>query len=212
VRFFGVAGAALNSLLKLRHWIEATVPALGAGGIFLIAFLDSSFLTFPVINDVLVIELSILHPLRMPLYATAALLGSLSGSLCLFYLARKGGEVYWHRHTQGRAEHIRAWLSRNSFLAVAAGAILPPPAPFKLIVIAAGVLEVETQSFILALLLARGFRYFAIGFLAVRYGRTAEHYLFEHKLILACVGLGFVLLSYLVTRLAFRRPPAPPQD
>jgi len=179
---------------------------VGAGGIFLVAFLDSSFLTFPVINDLLVIELSILHPLRMPLYAAAATLGSLAGSLCIFYLARKGGEVYWHRHTQGRAEHIRAWLSRNSFLAVAFGAILPPPSPFKLIVIGAGALEVEVRPFTLALLLARGFRYLAIGFLAVRYGAAAKHYLLEHKLVLTLGGLGFNLLGYLLTRLAFRKP------
>ena len=187
----------------------ATVPALGAGGIFLVAFLDSSFLTFPVINDLLVIELSILHPLRMPLYAASATLGSLAGSLCIFYLARKGGEVYWHRHTKGRAEHVREQLSRNSFLAVALGAILPPPSPFKLFVIAAGVLEVEVQPFSLALLAGRGFRYLGIGFLAVRYGAAAEHYLFEHKLVLALAGLGFITLSFLVTRLAFKKPPAP---
>lgn len=184
----------------------ATVPALGAGGIFLVAFLDSSFLTFPVINDLLVIKLSISNPLRMPLYALAATLGSLAGSLCIFYLARKGGEVYWHRHTQGRAEHIRAWLSSNSFLAVAFGAILPPPSPFKLIVIAAGAMEVEPQPFALALSLARGFRYFAIGFLAVRYGAAAERYLLEHKLVLTLGGLGVILLGYLLTRLAFRKP------
>ena len=206
MRFFGVRGASLNTLLRLRHWIEATVPLLGAGGIFLVAFLDSSFLTFPVINDLLVVELSILHPLRMPLYAAAATLGSLAGSLCIFYLARKGGEVYWHRHTQGRAEHVRAWLSRNSFLAVAFGAILPPPSPFKLIVIGAGALEVEVRPFALALVLARGFRYFAIGFLAVRYGAVATHYLLEHKFVLTLGGLGFILLGYLLMRLAFRKP------
>jgi membrane protein YqaA with SNARE-associated domain len=179
---------------------------LGAGGIFLVAFLDSSFLTFPVVNDLLVVELSILHPLRMPLYAAAATLGSLAGSLCIFYLARKGGEVYWHRHTRGRAEHVRAWLSRNSFLAVAIGAILPPPAPFKLIVIGAGVLEVDAWPFSLALLVGRGFRYFAMGFLAVRYGAAATRYLLEHKLVLTLGGLGIILLAYLIARLVFRKP------
>lgn len=187
----------------------ATVPALGAGGIFLVAFLDSSFLTFPVINDLLVIELSILHPLRMPLYAASATLGSLAGSFCVFYLARKGGEVYWHRHTAGRAEHVRQWLSRNSFLALAVTAILPPPSPFKLFVIASGVVEMEVRPFSLALLAGRGFRYLGIGLLAVRYGAAAQHYLFEHKLVLALAGLGFVTVSFLVARLAFKKPSAP---
>jgi membrane protein YqaA with SNARE-associated domain len=207
--FFCVADAALSNLLKLRQWIMATVPALGAGGIFLVAFLDSSFLTFPVINDLLVIQLSILHPLRMPLYAASATLGSLAGSLCIFYLARKGGEVYWHRHTAGRAEHIRQWLSQNSFLAVAGSAILPPPSPFKLFVIAAGVLEMEVRPFSLALLAGRGFRYLGIGFLAVRFGAATEDYLFKHKLVLALAGLVFITLSFLAARLAFKKPSAP---
>ena len=203
----GKQGAALSKFLKLRHWIEATVPALGAGGIFLIAFLDSSFLTFPVINDLLVIELSILHPLRMPLYAVAATLGSLAGSLCIFFLARKGGEIYWHRHAGGRGDRVRDWLASNSFLAVAASSLMPPPMPFKIFVIGAGVFQVSAREFSLALLAGRGFRYFAIGFLAVRYGQAAEHYLLDHKIVLALVGLTFLLLSYLVTRLAFRKTP-----
>ena len=107
---------------------------------------------------------------------------------------------------------MRQWLSQNSFLAVALSAILPPPSPFKLFVIASGVVEMEMWPFSMALLAGRGFRYLGIGFLAVRYGRAAEHYLFEHKLILAAAGLGFILLSYLVTRLAFRKPHAPAQS
>ena len=58
----------------------------------------------------------------------------------------------------------------------------------------------------LALVLARGFRYFAIGFLAVRYGAVATHYLLEHKFVLTLGGLGFILLGYLLMRLAFRKP------
>lgn len=193
-------------MVSLRHWIEATVPALGAGGIFLIAFLDSSFLTFPVINDLLVIQLSILHPLRMPFYAAAATLGSLAGSLCLFFLARKGGDVYWHRHAGGRGMRVREWLNRNSSLAVAVSAILPPPSPFKLLVIGAGVFEVGARRFSLALLVGRGFRYFAMGFLAVRYGAAAEHYLLHHKLVLTLGGLAVILLIYGLTRLAFGKP------
>jgi membrane protein YqaA with SNARE-associated domain len=207
VRFFDAQGAALFKFVSLRHWVQATVPTLGAGGIFLIAFLDSSFLTFPVINDLLVVELSIRHPLRMPLYACAAVLGSLAGSLCIFFLARKGGEVYWHRHAGGRGERVRNWLAANSFMAVAVSSLMPPPMPFKIFVIGAGVFQVRVREFSLALLAGRGFRYFAIGLLAVRYGEGAEHYLLEHKLILAFAGIVLLLLSYLVTHLAFHKSP-----
>jgi len=187
-----------------RRWIAATLPALGAGGVFLAAFLDSSFVSLPLINDFLVVEMSVLHPGRMPLYAAAATLGSLAGCLVLFFLARKGGEVYFERHAGGRGARIRAWLGRYEFLAIAVPAILPPPMPFKLFVLGAGVFQGEVRPFSLALVVGRGFRYFALGFLAVRYGEDAQRALVEHKLAFVLAALGFVALSYLVTRAALR--------
>jgi len=189
---------------KFQHWIVATLPALGAGGIFLAAFLDSSLVSLPLVNDFLLVELSVLHPARMALYATMATLGSLAGCLVLFFLARKGGEVYFHRHAGGRAARIRGWLQQNAFLAVAVPAILPPPMPFKLFVLGAGVFQVGVRPFSVALVVGRGFRYFALGFLAVNYGEQAQRAMVEHKLAFALAALVFVLLSYLVTHAAFR--------
>jgi membrane protein YqaA with SNARE-associated domain len=191
-------------LVKFRDWAMVTLPALGAGGIFLAAFLDSSFVSLPLINDFLVVEMSVLHPARMPLYAVTATLGSLAGCLVVFFLARKGGEVYFHRHAGGRAARIRSWLQQNAFLAVAVPSILPPPMPFKLFVLGAGVFQVGVRPFSLAVAVGRGFRYFALGFLAVRYGSAAKQALVEHKLAFAGAALVFVALSYLATRAAFK--------
>jgi membrane protein YqaA with SNARE-associated domain len=189
---------------RLQHWIGATLPALGAGGIFLAAFLDSSLISLPLVNDFLLVEMSVMHPARMPLYAVVATLGSLAGCLVLFFLARKGGEVYFHRHAGGRAGRIRGWLQQNAFLAVAVPSILPPPMPFKLFVLGAGVFQVGLRPFSFALVAGRGFRYFALGFLAVKYGEQAQRAMVEHKLVFALAALAFVVLSYLVTRAAFR--------
>jgi len=195
---------------RFQHWISAALPALGAGGIFLASFLDSSLVSLPLVNDFLLVELSVLHPARMPLYAAAATLGSLAGCLVLFFLARKGGEVYFHRHAGGRAARIRSWLQKNAFLAVAVPSILPPPMPFKLFVLGAGVFQVGVRPFSLALVAGRGFRYFALGLLAVKYGERAQRAMAEHKGEFALAALAFVLLSYLVTRAAFKgsSPPA----
>ncbi len=194
------------NLSKLQHWVQASAISLGGLGIFLVAVLDSSFLTFPVINDFLVIDLSIQNPSRMPYYALMATLGSLTGCLVLFYIAEKGGEAYFHRHAGHRAERIRAWMKHNGFLSVLIAALLPPPTPFKLFVIAAGVFEVRRRSFVLALLIARSVRYFGVGFLAVRYGEPARRYLAENKLELALLLLLVVLASYLLARLFASRP------
>ena len=189
---------------KLQHWIAAILPTLGAGGIFLAAFLDSSLISLPLVNDILLVELSVLHPGRMPLYAATATVGSLAGCLVLFFLARKGGEVYFARHAGGRAARIRGWVEKNSFLAVAVPAILPPPMPFKLFVLGAGGFQVGLRPFSLALIAGRGFRYFALGFLAVKYGEQAQRAMLENKFLFALAALAFVVISYLVTRMAFK--------
>ena len=68
-----------SNLSGWKQKVVAFAAGLGAPGLFLISFLDSSVLTFPVINDLLLIELSIQRPARMPLYASMATLGSVYG-------------------------------------------------------------------------------------------------------------------------------------
>jgi membrane protein YqaA with SNARE-associated domain len=186
----------------LPHWLQAIVATAGGLGLFLIAFLDSSVLTFPVINDLLLIDLTIQNPARMPYYAAMATLGSVCGCLLLYYLARKGGEAMFHKHAGPRARHIHAWINRNGFLSILVTALLPPPTPFKVFVIAAGALEMPVRTFFLGLLAARAVRFFGEGFLAIRYGDQASLFLLTHKLEVAGITLGVVLCLYLLSRLA----------
>jgi membrane protein YqaA with SNARE-associated domain len=192
----------------LPYWLQAIVASAGGLGLFLIAFLDSSVLTFPVINDLLLIDLSIRYPARMPYYAAMATLGSVAGCLFLYYLARKGGEAMFHKHAGPRARHIHAWINRNGFLSILVTALLPPPTPFKIFVIAAGALEMPVRTFVLGLLAARGIRFFGEGYLAVRYGDQAGLFLLTHKLEVTGITLFVVVTIYLAMRLAFGRPVA----
>jgi membrane protein YqaA with SNARE-associated domain len=117
-------------LAQLGAWkqkIVAFAGALGAPGLFLISFLDSSILTFPVINDLLLIELSMRRPVRMPLYASMATLGSLLGCVLLFLLARKVEEAAFHSKVGARGHAIRRWVERNGFGGILVAAMLPPP-------------------------------------------------------------------------------------
>jgi membrane protein YqaA with SNARE-associated domain len=192
---------------NLSGWkqkIVAFAGGIGAPGLFLISFLDSSVLTFPVINDLLLIELSIQHPARMPVYASMAALGSLLGCVLLFFLARKGGEAFFRRKAGNRAEIIRHWVERNGFGGMLVAALLPPPTPFKVFVLAAGVFELPLVSFSSAIALARLFRYFGLGYLAVRYGSQALPYLAQHKLQVVIVAVVLVAVSYALSRLILK--------
>lgn len=193
-----------SNLSGWKQKIVAFAGGLGAPGLFLISFLDSSVLTFPVINDLLLIDLSIQRPARMALYASMAALGSALGCVLLYFLARKGGEAFFRRKAGARADTIRHWVERNGFGGMLVAAMLPPPTPFKFFVLAAGVFEVPLFSFASAITLARVFRYFGIGYLAVRYGSQALPYLREHKLLVAGVVVALVAISYGFSRVLLR--------
>jgi len=191
---------------KLPPRLWAAVASWGGAGLFVAAFLDSSVLSFPMINDLLIVHLSVKSPARMPFYALMATLGSLAGALVLFYLAKKGGELMFRKRAEDRIERferIRVWMDRNCFLALAGACLLPPPFPFKPFILAAGVLQSPPRSFVLALLIGRGLRYFGEGFLAVRYGAEAERYLAQNKLGFSLLVVALLLLGYLLSRLVF---------
>jgi membrane protein YqaA with SNARE-associated domain len=192
------------SLTGWKQKIVLFAGILGAPGLFLISFLDSSILTFPVINDLLLIELSMQHPARMPLYASMAMIGSVLGCVLLYFLARKGGEAVYHKRAGHRGQVIRHWVETNGFGGMLLAALLPPPTPFKFFVLAAGVFEVPLWSYTSAITLARAIRYFAVGYLAIRYGNNALPFLAQHKWQVAITVIIFVAVSYLLSRLILR--------
>ena len=191
-------------LNKWKVKIVAFATTLGGPGLLLISFLDSSVLTFPIINDLLLIDLSIQNPARMPLYAFLAAFGSVVGCVVLYFLARKGGEAFFHRKAGAKATTIRAWVEKNGFGGMLMAALLPPPTPFKVFVFAAGVFEVPLLSFATAIALARCIRYFGIGYLAVRYGKEAIPFIGHHRLGIIVALVLFVLASYGASRLILR--------
>ncbi|HSC45465.1 MAG TPA: VTT domain-containing protein [Candidatus Acidoferrum sp.] len=193
--------------MNLSAWKQKVVAfagTLGAPGLFLISFLDSSVLTFPVINDLLLVQLSMQNPARMPLYALMAASGSVLGCVLLYFIARKGGEAFFRKKAGARAEVIRHWVERNGFGGMLLAALLPPPTPFKFFVLGAGVFEVPLASFTSAISLARLMRYFAVGYLSVKYGNDALPFLGRHKVAVLLFVIVFVTLSYLASRWILR--------
>jgi membrane protein YqaA with SNARE-associated domain len=196
--------------VNLNGWkqkIVAFASGLGAPGLFLISFLDSSVLSFPIINDLLLIQLSVQRPERMPLYALMAATGSVLGCIVLYFLARMGGEAYFHRKAGARAQAIRHWVERNGFGGMLIAALLPPPTPFKIFVFAAGAFEAPIVGFTTAITIARLFRYFGVGFLAVRYGANAMPYLKAHWPFVAVLTIALIAVSYGLSRLVLRHKP-----
>jgi membrane protein YqaA with SNARE-associated domain len=142
----------------------------------------------------------------MPYYVAMASIGSLAGCVWLYLLAKKGGEAYFHRHARGRAVKIKDWADSHAFLSVSIPAILPPPFPFKLFVLAQGVFQVPLRTFVFSILISRGFRYLVEGILAVRYGDAALRFMMAHS---AAFGISIVVamaLLFLISRVSLGHP------
>ena len=193
----------------LVDWIRTTALALGAPGLFIVGFLDSSFLSLPEINDLLVIWMVTQHKSRLILYASAATLGSMAGCLVLYYLGRKGGDAFVRkRFNAANVERALASVRRHGVMAVLIPSLLPPPAPFKIFVLLAGVAGISAPRFAAAIAIGRGIRYFGEGLLAVRYGDQAMEYIQTNLqvvslFLVALIGIGFA--AYLLVTKAKAR-------
>jgi membrane protein YqaA with SNARE-associated domain len=188
-------------------WALKAIAFSGSLSLFGLSFLDSTLLPLPSLNDLLLIDLCIQSPLRMPYYATLATIGSLTGSVLLYFLARKGEEVAFHKKAGSQAPQIHHWMERNGFVTLTIAALLPPPTPFKLFVLAAGALGMPFRSFLAAMSIARTFRFFAEGYLAVRYGAEATRFLVDHSVAFAISTVAFVLVFYWFVRIVMRGAP-----
>jgi membrane protein YqaA with SNARE-associated domain len=155
--------------------------SLGGPGLFAIAALDSSFVSLPQINDLLVVLMVTEHKAWMPYYAAMATLGSVVGCSVLYVIAGKGGEALLRRRvSSARVDRALALYRRYGVLALMVPALLPPPAPFKLFVLGAGFAGVHPVKFVLGVAVARGIRYLILGTLAIYYGDAALELMKTH--------------------------------
>ena len=165
----------------LLVWSKGLALTFGGPGLFFVAFLDASFLSLPEINDILVVWMVTRHHEMFLYFAAMATLGSLAGCLVLYWLAWKGGEAFMRKRVKSAAaERGLNAVRRYGFLALLVPALLPPPAPFKIFVLGAGVARVSPLTFTLAVTVGRGLRYSVAALLAVWYGDAALLYIEQH--------------------------------
>ena len=192
-------------MLTIVDTIRQWALGVGGSGLFVIALLDSSVLSFPQVADALVLVQSARHPRYLLYYAGMATLGSLVGCLGLYAAGRKGGEVFLRRRF--KAAHVDRGFElyrRYGMLVVLVPALLPPPAPFKIFVLLSGAAGLSPLAFGLAVAVGRGVRYVGQAWLAATYGDRAgellTRYAGETVAVLAAVTLIGVILCLLWQR------------
>jgi membrane protein YqaA with SNARE-associated domain len=190
-------GIYLTGIGSLLRSIYTTLIGLGSAGILGVAFLDAAFIPMPGGPDVVVMALSHNNHSMMPVYVIAAVIGSTLGCLVPYWIGRKAGEAALRVFNEEKRTRVTGLVNRYGLWSMLAGALLPPPFPFKMLLITAGVFRVKIWQFLGALAIGRAIRFALVGMLAVKYGDRAATLFKEHYPV---IGLGFavVILAILI--------------
>ncbi len=157
-------------------------PAVGAGTILLVSFLESTVVPIPI--EFALIPLMAAARDRLWWIATVALAGTILGAVAGYGL----GYFFWDLFGQSLAErfgilqeiqHYSEELRANGFpLLVSAGVT---PIPYKIVSVSAGIAGYNFLLFLLATAIARGVRYWGLALLVHFFGRRAGEIIKRHK-------------------------------
>lgn len=201
-------------LRTIGVWLERYVIALpiyyAAPAMIVIGALDSSLLSLPEINDYLVVGRCVKQPSAAFYFPLFAAIGSVIGCLVLYTIMRRGGQALLRRRfKRENIERVERAYARYGFLAIAIPALLPPPMPFKIFVATAGTLEYPRWKFLATVMIARSFRYYVEGILAVFYGRRVLSFLRDNGLVILSIVAAAAVLTLLVYSIINRRNSRP---
>ena len=180
-----------NKLTNILARLSEYFVALGPFGLFAVALLDSTFVPLPSSVDALMILLTTANPRWMVVYAMIATAGSTLGCVILYSISKRAGSRALRKFSPRKQRRVKELIERYDVLSVLVASVMPPPFPFKLFVVSAGVFRFGLLRFILAIVAGRMFRFLLEGYLAVRYGEQAKEVLARYY---PWIGLGVALL------------------
>jgi membrane protein YqaA with SNARE-associated domain len=181
---------------RLADGVQQMAEQWGAAGLAAVAFVDSSFLTLPEVADILVIMFTIKNPDLWWWYGLATTAGSIAGCLALYFVARTGGHALVRRGIHERhIDRVMEWFRKYGAPVLLLPSMLPPPMPFKLFVLMAGLSDLRVTSFALAIAVGRGVRYVGEAWLARQYGEAAITYLERNAFDLVVPIVGILIVA-----------------
>ena len=197
----------IHPVTKFLGRVSEYLVGFGAFGLFAVALLDSTFVPLPSSADALMIVLSTAHPSWMLLYAFMATAGSALGCLILYLISRRAGARALNRFSERKQARVKHLIERYDAIAVLVATLLPPPFPFKLFVVTAGVFRFSLVRFMLAIVAGRAFRFVLEGYLAIRYGAEAKQILAKYY---PWIGLGLVvaIVAFVIVKRLLNRSQA----
>jgi membrane protein YqaA with SNARE-associated domain len=156
-------------LTRYTAFLWILLKPLGAWGVFVIAGLDAAAIGLPM--DVVVAGYVYQNRARFLLYVLMASTGSALGSIVLYLIGYTGGEaVLRKRISAQRFDKLHRAFDQHPFWSLMVPAMLPPPTPFKLFVLAAALSEMRFSHFLLAIFSGRFVRFLVLALLTLKFG------------------------------------------
>lgn len=168
----------------------------GAPGLFLLSIADSSFLTLPLGNDLLIIVLSAGHPRRALWYAVLTTVGSVIGCALTSFAARTG-ETHLEKRLgrRKRLSFIKYEVDRRVGWLLAIACLMPPPFPFTPVVVGAAAFGYPKWKLLAIVASGRFARFTIESALAVRYGSRIISFMVTsafRDLVYTLIAISFV--------------------
>ena len=201
----------LHPITKGLTRVSEYLITFGPFGLFAVALLDSTFVPLPSSADALMWLITTAHPRWMVLYALVATAGSALGCWILYLISRRAGARALNKFSEAKQKRVKNLIDRYDMLAVLVATLLPPPFPFKLFVVTAGVFRFSLLRFMIAIVAGRAFRFLLEGYFAVRYGSEAKALLARYYPWIG-LGIAIAIVLFVVGRKLLKRGTAAPVE
>lgn len=166
----------------------------GPWGVLAIAALDAAAFGMPL--DLVVAQFVWADKSRFLLYCIMGAIGSALGSLVVYAIGYKGGEeLLVKRIGRERFQKIHTRFENSEFLTLALPAMLPPPTPYKLFVLVAGVAEMSVWRFLLGVFVGRMGRFLILSYLTLKFGPNVVAFIFHGHTKEKLLVIGAVVLA-----------------
>ncbi|CUU05081.1 MAG: DedA family protein [Fimbriimonadales bacterium] len=181
----------------LKEWAKGIIQSYGLGGLFGIAFIESSF--FPIPPDVFMIGL-LLTPNAPTPFITALIctIGSVLGAAFGWVIGAYGGYPLLHRFfKEEKVQAVERLYQRYGVYAILIAAFTP--IPYKVFTIASGVFRYNLLVMMGVSVVGRGARFFLVAYLVQWFGASILQQ-FDRVLLVGTVLLIVGAAGYLYWR------------
>ncbi len=194
----------MSWLSQITHDFIAWVLPYGPWGLFGMAFAESSF--FPIPPDVLLMALAAVNPANAIFLAAITSLASVMGGIFGYWLGYKGGRPLLYRWFKTeKVQVVERYYQRWDVWAVGMAGLTP--LPYKVFTISAGAFNLDFIRFVIASIISRSARFFAVGTLFYYFGPQIQSFIKDYFALLTVAFFvllfgGFYFIRHMAKRAA----------